>query len=162
MGGQGPLGLAERTEVPPNPRPGLARSRCTTKSCLLKAGRTQSCGVSPAPRPFPISSASSATGSRCFTGLGEHMKVPTSEPKLKGDRPLGAAPSCTLSLSRRTQAWSPLQILNQPNPKPKFPVGPFSPWDSRCPHLQWMTMGPASGGVEAFTRRMKASSPVAW
>lgn len=30
-----------------------------------------------------------------------------------------------------------------------------------CPHLQWMTTGPASGGVDAFTLRMKASSPVA-
>ena len=30
------------------------------------------------------------------------------------------------------------------------------------PHLQWTTTGPASGGVLALTRRMKARRPVAW
>lgn len=29
-------------------------------------------------------------------------------------------------------------------------------------YLQWTTTGPASGGVEALTRRRKASRPVAW
>ncbi|TNN86139.1 hypothetical protein EYF80_003556 [Liparis tanakae] len=29
-------------------------------------------------------------------------------------------------------------------------------------YLQWTTTGPPSGGVEALTRRRKASSPVAW
>lgn len=39
---------------------------------------------------------------------------------------------------------------------------PSTPFQEPSPHLQWMTMGPASGGVDAFTLRMKARSPVAW
>lgn len=42
-----------------------------------------------------------------------------------------------------------------PAPEPSLPPSPRR-------YLQWMTMGPASGGVDAFTLRMKASSPVAW
>lgn len=41
------------------------------------------------------------------------------------------------------------------------PPKPTPDGDGPHAHLQWMTMGPASGGVDAFTRRMKASSPVA-
>ena len=63
---------------------------------------------------------------------------------------------CPLSLSRMDPSPVSFRDLQQPHFPPLFSPG------FPAPHLQWMTMGPASGGVEAFTRRMKASSPVAW
>lgn len=126
-------------------------------TCSKEANGSQSCLV---PRQPLTPSMSPAPPRHLREGppqvLGSTQGCQLQSQSSKGKGPLVVILPCPLSLSRKDPSPVSFRDLQQPHSPPLFSLG------FPAPHLQWMTMGPASGGVEAFTRRMKASSPVAW
>lgn len=104
-------GVRREGEVPPRTWAKPNMQGCSAH--LLNASKWNSVLLSTSSTlpPFHVSSASLASGRGASTGLEEHMRVPTSEPKLEGQRALG---SHSLLSS----------VSEQDGPKPRLLSGP--------------------------------------